>query len=592
VIEELDLRDPNEQLLRDIPSKGQLLPLLPFPSLAVKAKQLETTQILRISGYARQPDVAASLANTLAKCYIESKEGAAQAQLRRALAFLDVQMLELESAFLDSQKALRSYQEDHETADLNREIAAAIDRLVALKELEQQHSLSLEVAKATLEPLDQELRSVLSAQVINDILEHPKITQLQQRLEDLEVDKNTLSDGSTEHSQEVDRDKTTIHEEIRQTVTLTPLLPEEVAESTSSDLLKRYLGARVEVNYGAVRIKTVSDMIAAQQANLKSLQEKVTSITQLELNANAASTTYTDALQLRGTLNVATAMQVSNVRVISQADIPEEPCSPSLLANICVSLFGGSLLGIILALVREYYDDRVKTPSVVEKLLESRFIITLPRAIKKLKSKTYVKDPRHPHVRAYRSLRNILWETAPDQKCRTVAVVSAVPGEGRTNVCINLALSAAQSYSKVLIVDTDLQKPTLHKRFRLQQAPGLTNYLFESAPWDQVIRPTNVANLEILPGGKIPIDSGSLLRSGQFLEATKRICEKYDCVVFDTPPALIVNDVVLLARLVETVLVVTRSGLTRERDLKALSHIFEGVGIKPTVSVMVGGRRD
>jgi len=588
VIEELDLKDANEQPLRTIYSKGQILPLVPFPSIAVEAKQIETTQMLRVSGYARDPNAAASLANTLAKCYIESKQVAVQHQLRRALAFLDIQMLELRSAFLDGQNALRSYQEDHETVDLRREITAAVDRLVALEQLKQEHSLSLDVAKATLDPLDRELRSILSAQVVDDILARPEIIQIQQHAEDLEGGKYAPLDESAERSQEMERDKAAIQEQISQTVTLTPLLPEEVAQTTSHDLLKRYLEAKVEVDYGAARIKAVSDMIAAQQASLKSLQEKVTSITQLEMNAEVASTTYTDALQLRGTLNIAAAMQVSNVRVISPATIPDDPHSPNLAVNICAALFGGLLLGIILALIREYYDDHVKASSVVEKLLASQFIITLPGALKQLNPKSYVEDLRNPRVRAYRSLRNILWETAPDQKCRTAVVVSAVPREGRTNVCINLALSAAQAYKKVLIVDTDLQKPTLHKRFRLQQAPGLTNYLFDSAPWDQVVRPTKVPNLGIMPVGQIPIDSGSLLRSGQFHDMVKKICQEYDCVIFDTPPALIVNDVVLLARLVGTVLVVTRFGFTRARHLKALSHVFEGVGIKPAVSVVVG----
>ncbi len=587
LIEKLDLRDAEGELRESISTSGPLIPLLPWPSVSVKGRRHGMTEIMELRGYAADADDAAVLANTLAELYVQSKQLAAQEQLKQALAFLDAQMVELKQAYLDSRLALQRYQELNATVDLGREITAAIDSLIELNRQEQQYAMNLELAKVAMEPLDRELRRVLSSQVVDDLFMHPTMESLRERLENLEVSRNSLDSGSAE-LEEVNQEIMTIREQIRQTITPSTVFPRAIAETVSNELIQQYVNARIELIVLTAQQDAVKEMVVAQRRYLQSLPAKASALAELELDADATAQIYSEALQLRGSLAVATAMRVSNVRILTPAKAPNAPYCPVLPLNVAASLAMGLALGMFVALIREYCDDRITDPTVAETLLEAPCLGSLTSSRRKRDRESFAKDPRSPHVRAYRSLRNRIWNAAGVRKCRTAAIVSAVPGEGRTNTCVNLALSATQEYDKVLIVDTDLQKPSLHESFDLEVTPGLTNYLFENAAWDEVIRPTDAANLHIMPAGEFPTDSAAILRSPEFLRLIEKLHEEYGCVIFDTPPVLVVNDVVILARSVESLLVIMRSGVTRERDLKSLARVFEGTDVKPTGSVMIG----
>jgi capsular exopolysaccharide synthesis family protein len=159
-----------------------------------------------------------------------------------------------------------------------------------------------------------------------------------------------------------------------------------------------------------------------------------------------------------------------------------------------------------------------------------------------------------PHAEAYRVLRTNLLFSRKDDKLNTIAIVSAGAGEGKSTTVMNLATVFAQNGSRVLIVDSDLRRPTLHKMLRVTNNIGLTNYLLKQNTLEEVIQTSNLPSLDFLASGKLPSSSMGILSSSAMKELITELKQRYDFVFFDSPPIMGVSDASILASEVDAVL--------------------------------------
>jgi capsular exopolysaccharide synthesis family protein len=159
-----------------------------------------------------------------------------------------------------------------------------------------------------------------------------------------------------------------------------------------------------------------------------------------------------------------------------------------------------------------------------------------------------------PHAEAYRVLRTNLLFSRKDDKLNTVAVVSAGAGEGKSTTVMNLATVFAQSGQRVLVVDSDLRRPTLHKVLRVTNTIGLTNYLLKQNSLEEVIQTTSLPSLDFLASGKLPSSSLGILSSSQMKDVISELKQRYDFVFFDSPPIMGVSDASILASEVDMTL--------------------------------------
>lgn len=184
---------------------------------------------------------------------------------------------------------------------------------------------------------------------------------------------------------------------------------------------------------------------------------------------------------------------------------------------------------------------------------------------------------------AYKTLRtNILFSTR-NTGCKTYVITSAIPGEGKTTMAINIAISFAQTEKKVVIIDSDLRKPKLHKYFDMENKVGLSNVL--SGVYDgnnkEYIQKTNVPNLDLISSGHVPPNPIELLSSDNMQNLLKKLEEDYDFVILDTPPVNIVSDALVLSEMVTGYIMVTRSNYTEYDALDVAMSNFELANIKP-----------
>jgi len=185
-------------------------------------------------------------------------------------------------------------------------------------------------------------------------------------------------------------------------------------------------------------------------------------------------------------------------------------------------------------------------------------------------------DPKSPVAEAFRTLRTNLQFSALDRELRTLLVTSAGPGEGKSTVITNLAVAVAQSGKSVILVDADLRKPVIHKRFGLGNDVGLTNILVHG-PAESVLQDVGIANLQVVTSGPIPPNPAEMLDSGMMEKTRDFLKEKADIVLFDCPPVVAVTDAALLSRKMDGVLLVVQLGSVEREAARRAKTLLENV---------------
>jgi capsular exopolysaccharide synthesis family protein len=197
-------------------------------------------------------------------------------------------------------------------------------------------------------------------------------------------------------------------------------------------------------------------------------------------------------------------------------------------------------------------------------------------------------DPLHPYpvlngpawpklTEAFRTLRTNVVFSSAHQGSRSIVVTSTGPNEGKTLVSANLAISLAETSSRVLLIDGDLRRSKLHQVFELSQEPGLSNLLVGGAKASEAVRKTSVPGLWVLPAGRIPPNPTELLGSARFLDFLNSLHDHFDWVVIDTPPVMAVADASVVAHNVTGVVFVIRAEVvSRYAALAALEQLENG----------------
>jgi capsular exopolysaccharide synthesis family protein len=298
-------------------------------------------------------------------------------------------------------------------------------------------------------------------------------------------------------------------------------------------------------------------LTAASRARLASLQTAVDKAKGTDIETTISRRAYfqakrdLDKLQdVRDKLNLRIlSEQIENnipktvVEIIDDAKPGISPVKPNKPINIALGIIFGLSIDIGLAFFIEYLDTSVKTIDDVERALQAPVLGVIPQNVGSLLEE----GPDSPHAEAYRVLRTNLLFSRKDDKLNTLTVVSGGAGEGKSTTLFNLATIFAQNGSRVLAVDSDLRRPSIHKLLKVSNAIGLTNYLMKQNSLEEVIQTTPLPTLDFMPSGKLPSSSLGVLNSAQMKELIRDLKRRYDFVFFDSPPIMGVSDASILA---------------------------------------------
>jgi len=188
--------------------------------------------------------------------------------------------------------------------------------------------------------------------------------------------------------------------------------------------------------------------------------------------------------------------------------------------------------------------------------------------------------PKSPITEQFRTVRTSIEFSSVDTDLRSIVVTSPSPGEGKSTITANLAIVFAQQGQRVLLIDTDLRKPTVHYTFHMENLVGVTNILTKQATLGQAVQATGQENLQILTSGPIPPNPSELLSSKSMKNLLEIAKNEYDLVIFDTPPLLAVTDAQILSHLTDGVVLVISSENTQKDSAKKAKELLESAQAK------------
>ncbi len=242
---------------------------------------------------------------------------------------------------------------------------------------------------------------------------------------------------------------------------------------------------------------------------------------------------------------------------IEEAQVPDKASSPKILQNLGVGLIVGLLLGLGVAVLRHVLDTRVRNEDDVRAVTASPILGVV----------AYDQDvPSHPVIlrdqplaapsEAVRRLRTNLQFIDIANRPKSIVISSSIPGEGKSTIAINLAVSLADTGARVILVDADLRRPSIAEYLGIEGGVGLTTVLIGRAEVEDVVQPLGKTSLDLLPAGQIPPNPSELLGSMAMADLLERLSASYDMVLLDSPPLLPVTDAVVLSNLAGGALVV------------------------------------
>ena len=310
----------------------------------------------------------------------------------------------------------------------------------------------------------------------------------------------------------------------------------------------------------------------------------------LEAERDRESERFYMLLGSQGKVDFSADYKKTNIEVMEKAEVPRVPVRPNKLKMALLSVFLGFSAGVGLAFFFEYLDDTVKTPEDMEERVGVSVLGFVPGMTAdaegldslSLRGKVAAVAPMSSISEAYRNIRTNLFFSAPAEDTKAVVVTSGGPGDGKTTTASNLAVVIAQGGKRVLLVDADFRRPMMHKVFGLPCDVGLSNVLIGEATLEDVVQTPEhdgkpIEGLDVVVVGPRPPNPAELLDSSGMQKFLDEARERYDRVILDTPPALLVADASILAARSDGVVLVVKSTKNTRSLARRAREQLEGV---------------
>jgi capsular exopolysaccharide synthesis family protein len=355
-----------------------------------------------------------------------------------------------------------------------------------------------------------------------------------------------------------------------------------------------YNAARQNENSLRLELERQKEKVAASDSNAihyNMIKDEVDNLRRLVNTLDQRRTEAQVSAKLRG-------LEAGNISIIDSGEIPEYPFSPRKKFNLILALIIGLSGGAGLCFLLDHMDNTVKGPEDVEKLANLSSLGIIPRLnkpeeAKKKKSRphldySYSTEKNNPGrasetpesqnidlinhfypkliiAEDYRTIRTSILLSHADRPPKTIVFSSALPQEGKSATVVNMAVTFAQLGERVLVVDSDLRKPRLHKIFEVENKMGLSSYLTGKDPLKDVVQKTFVENVFLIPSGPIPPNPSELVNSKKMKSLMTDQDNGFDFVLFDTPPVLAVIDAVIMSSIAEVTVFLIKAGKTQRK---------------------------
>ncbi|MFB3855239.1 MAG: GumC family protein [Vicinamibacterales bacterium] len=527
---------------------------------------VRNSRLVEVRFRSRDPKLAAAMANAHAQAFIDQNLELKFSASKQANDWLSQRVAEQRRKVEESEAALQAYKEQND--------AVAVDdrQNVVVQKFSE---LSAALTRAKTERIDKEalynqLKAAEGTAAIESfpqVLANDYIQKLKVELGDLQRQYAQLSQrylADHPQMQNLRSAITSVEAKIR-------VEQSKVVESVRNDFVT-----------AQAREQSLAQAVAQQKAETLSLNRKSMEYSVLQREAESNRQLYENLLQRTKETGLSGELRASNSRIVDPAETPRAPILPARSRDLMVGAFGGLLLAIGLVMGFEYMDNRLKTPHDMKTHLGLPFLGMVPLSSRK--SGPILTNSSAPGdlSEAMKHVRTSLIFSSAQHGTRSILVTSAGPGEGKSMISSNLAITLAETGQRVLLVDADMRRPRVHENFKVPQEPGLSNLLVGGAKPSDALRTSSdaPANLLILPAGHIPPNPVELVGSQRFREYLRALSREIDWVVIDSPPILVVTDAAVMAQFVSGVVLVVAADQTSRHAAREAAEQLQSVNGK------------
>jgi capsular exopolysaccharide synthesis family protein len=507
------------------------------------------SRLVDISYSDPDPARAQKVASAFADAFIASNLDKRFQANSYAKAFLEDQLSQLKLRLEQSEKALLDFGQKQEIVQTNDKASIAETNLASAN-----NALSTLVGERMK---NEELWKQLETAKVVDIpqlLSNPVIVTLRAKRSSLQTD----------YQQKLG--------------TYQPSYPAMMEISSQIGDIDRQIAAEVSTlkNSYKAAYESSLEQETAMKARIQVLKQDVLDLQKRSIEYNIVKrevdtnrSLYDGLLQRFKEVDIAGGVGSNNVFVVDTATLPGGPSSPRMSRALFLALVLGLAGGIGAALGLEYLDDTLRSPEEVERALGYATLGIIPKLPLGTTLESELADPRSHMAEAYRSLCTALQLSTETGLPKTLLVTSAGPGEGKSTTSMTIARHFAKIGMKVLLVDADLRKPSLHTKLGAENASGLSSYLTAAAEPPQLLQKTDVPNLAFMASGPLPPNAADLLGSSRLLSLLSVGLEVFDLIVVDSPPVMGLADAPLLSSAVNATIFVVGAGQVRTKLIRA-----------------------
>jgi polysaccharide biosynthesis transport protein len=547
------------------------------------------TRIIEVHYRSADAQMAANVVNTLMQTYVENNFKARFESTMQASDWLTKQLVDLQMKVETSQEKLVRYQKEHEilgTDEKQNIITAKLDELNKQLTSAESERMDKEALYRLVESGDPDAIAS-SAGGLEDAGSAQSASQLLESLRSKQADiKIQAADLSTQFGPSYPK-LTQLNNQLK-----------EIDAQMQGEMKKIASKIRGQYTTALRRENMLHDALERQKQEANKLNESAITYTLLKRDVDTNRQLYEGLLQKLKEAGVSAGLKSNNFRIVDSARTPTGPIEPNIPRNLLFAMVLGLASGIGMAFLLEGIDNTVRTTEQAQMISGLASLGMIPLGSKSARdgpnskrlviatSKEAVElvtqvRPQSQMAESYRALRTSLLLSNLGAPPRVVMVTSALPQEGKTTTSINSAVVLAQKGVRVLLIDADLRRPSIHKTLGMGPHSGLSNVLTGSATLeDAITRSAILPNLFVLTAGTPPPNPAELLASTNMRDVLAQLREQYDHIVIDTPPSLSVTDAVVLSPRADAVVLVIRSGQTTKQALRRSRDILTQVNAK------------
>jgi succinoglycan biosynthesis transport protein ExoP len=548
------------------------------------------SRIIEVHYRSSDPQMAATIVNTLMQTYVENNFKARFESTMQASDWLQKQLVDMQMKVETSQEKLVRYQKEHEILGIDEKqniITEKLDELNKALTMAESDRMDKEALYRMVESGDADAIASVAGGVSDTGTGVSSGSGLLDTLRTRQADlKIQVADLNTQFGPSYPK-LAQLNNQLK-----------EVSSQIQGEMKKIVAKIRGQYMTSLQRENMLRDALEKQKQEANKLNESAIEYNLLKRDSDTYRQLYEGLLQKLKEAGVSAGLKSNNFRIVDAARAPSGPIEPNIPRNLLFAFVLGSATGVGLAFLLEGIDNTIRSTEQAQMIsgLAPLGMIPLgsksaregpnPKRLVIASSKEAVElvtqvRPQSQMAESYRALRTSLLLSNLGSPPKVIMITSALPQEGKTTTSINCAVVLAQKGVRVLLIDADLRRPSIHKTLGMGPRSGLSNVLTGSTTLEQAIaRTTILPNLHVLPAGTPPPNPAELLASANMRDVLAELRQQYDHVVVDTPPSLSVTDAVVLSPRADAVVLVIRSGQTTKQALRRSRDILAQVNAK------------